>query len=127
MQRDWLRILLGALLVELALMIVAVPVFFLPNQQAILSIIVPPVSFLVALPIGAWAAKPSARPVLTGAGVGMVSVVVYGLLILIALQFAPPERADTSSALSPSYLAAHLLKVLGGAVGGWWIAKKQVP
>jgi len=120
-----IRIVLGALLLELVLTVVSVPAFFFPERRAILETIIPPAAFLAAFPIGAWAARSSVYPVLAGAGVGIVSLVFYGLLVLLASQFAPPEQADTSGALSPAYLGAHFLKVAGGALGGLWVARTR--
>ena len=121
----WWRIVLGALMLEIGLALISVPAFYFPNPQFTLQVIVPPAAMLVSAAAGAWAARPSSHPVLAGAGVGVVSLVFYALLVLVALQFAPAEQADASTALSPAYIVGHLLKVVGGGLGGYWMARRR--
>ncbi len=120
----WGRALLGGFLIELVLTIVSVP-FFATGREADPQVVVPPATLVVAALFGAWTArKASGRYLLHGALAGAAAFLIYLLLIAGNVLFAPVEP-DFTAALSPAYLASHVLKVLGGALGGWWIARKR--
>jgi hypothetical protein len=116
----WWRVLAGGLLIELALAVIAVP-FFATGHPEALSMMIVPATLVVAALAGAWAARGSAAPVVSGALAGAAAFVVYGALALVGM-LAAPDQADLGTALSPAYLGSHLCKFLGGALGGWWAA-----
>lgn len=118
----WWRVLAGGFLIELVLAIVSVP-FFATGREADLMIVVPPATLIVATLFGAWTARRTARPVLNGTLAGVAAFAIYLILILGSVLFAPQE-SDFSAALSVPYLASHAFKVLGAAVGGWWVARR---
>jgi hypothetical protein len=119
----WWRVLGGGLLIELALVVVAVP-FFATGQADAVAMVIVPATLLVAAFGGAWAARGAAAPLLNGTLAGFAAIVIYVALALVGM-LAAPEQADLSTALSPAYLGSHLCKVLGGALGGWWIARRR--
>jgi hypothetical protein len=120
----WWRALAGGFLIELMLAIVSVP-FFATGREAILQVVVPPATLVVAAAFGAWTArKAGGRYALHGALAGAAALLIYALLFAGSLLFAP-GGSDVSASLSPSYLASHVLKVLGGAIGGWLIARRR--
>ena len=118
----WWRVIGGAFFLELALTLIAV-VFYSMRQEQALMLVVPPATLVFAVLFGAWAARGTARPVLNGLLVGVVSFVIYVVLLLGNVLFAP-QQPDLTLTLSASYLASHVFKVLGGWAGGWWVARK---
>ena len=120
----WWRVVLGGFLIELALTLVSVGAYFFDNPERTLQIMVPPATFIFAAPIAAWIARRAARPLLVGTLVGLAALGWYGLILVVAY-FASPENFDIGAALTPAYLASHAFKLIGGAFGGWWIARKQ--
>jgi len=120
----WWRVIGGGLLIELGLMVVSVA-FYALGRMGDLVAAVPPLTLPIAFLTGWWVARPVARPVLNAAIAGGIAIPLYLAIVLVALLSAPPEAADTSTALSPAYLATHVIKVLGAAAGGWWVARKR--
>ena len=119
----WGRALVGGLLIELALMIVSVP-FVAMNSADELPTYVLPATVVAAVLAGLWVARRVERPVLHGALAGVAAILLYLVLAVIGM-LAAPERTNFDTALSPAYLASHVLKVLGAMAGGWWIARKR--
>ena len=119
----WWRVLAGGFLIELVLTIVSVP-FFATGREADLMTVVPPATLVVAALFGAWTARRTARPLLHGALAGLAAFAIYLVLILGNVLFAP-QHPDFTAALSLPYLASHVFKVLGGALGGWWVGRAR--
>ena len=119
----WGRAIVGGLLLELLLSGFAGLLYGLDRLEDLNTYILP-ATLLAAVLAGAWTARGTARPVLNGALAGVAALALYVLLAIVAGLLAP-DRADFTTALSPLYLASHALKVLGGALGGWWVARKR--
>lgn len=119
----WGRVLGGGLLIELALVVVAVP-FFATGRAEALSMVIVPATLLVAALGGAWVARRTATPLLHGTLAGLAAILIY-IAIALAGVLAAPEQADLTTALSPAYLGSHLCKVLGAALGGWWVGRRS--
>jgi putative membrane protein (TIGR04086 family) len=118
----WFRVVLAGFLAEVALIAVAVPLFFLPNSQTALNLGIPPASFVVLAAFGWWAARGAPRShVLNGFLAGLSGVVLY---LALAIVGALASHRDPWASLTPAYLLAHALKLAGGAVGGWLAARK---
>jgi putative membrane protein (TIGR04086 family) len=118
----WLRVLIAGFLAEVAIIIVALPLYFMPNQQAALNLGVPPVSFVVFVAFGWWAARGAPRSqVLNGFLAGLAGVVLYLCLVLVA---SIATHRDPMAAMTPAYMLAHALKLAGGAIGGWLAARQ---
>jgi putative membrane protein (TIGR04086 family) len=109
----WGRVLLAALLAEVALFAIATPFFFLPDHgAAALPYVIPPASLVVTALFGFWVARAAGnRFVLHGTLVGAVAALAY-----IALTWG--------KVLPVAYVVSHFLKVIGGAIGGF-IAKRR--
>jgi xanthine/uracil/vitamin C permease (AzgA family) len=73
---------------------------------------------------GLWVARRVERPVLHGVLAGLAAILLYLAIAVVGVLVAP-ERANFDTALSPAYLASHVLKVLGGALGGWLVARRR--
>lgn len=119
----WWRVLAGGLLIELALIVVAVP-FFATGRAEAVSMVIVPATLVVAALCGAWAARGTAAPLLHGTLAGIAAFVLYAALALVGM-LAAPDQADLTTVLSPAYLGSHLCKVLGAALGGWWVGRRS--
>jgi hypothetical protein len=121
----WWRVLGGGVLIEIALMIASLAAYAMGRMddlQAVVPLLTIPISFLA----GWWVARRAARPVANAALAGAIAIPLYLALVAFALVAAPAEAGgDTSTALSPAYLATHALKVIGAAAGGWWVARRR--
>jgi putative membrane protein (TIGR04086 family) len=112
MKIRWRRILVGGLLAEVALILAIVPAG-LRLGETFLHYTAPPGSFITCFVAARWAARRTeSRPVLHGVLVGVVAALIY-----VALTRAQPEPA--------AYILAHILKLAGGACGGWVAARRQ--
>jgi uncharacterized membrane protein len=125
----WGRALIAAILGEVVLILVAVPVYAsmeLGHATALLSLIVPPASFIVFVGAGYWSAKRTpGSALLQGALTGVIAVVAYLALGLVASLFV--AGTSVTAGFTPAYLAAHALKIVGGAIGGWLVSRKAAP
>jgi putative membrane protein (TIGR04086 family) len=108
----WGRALIGGFLAEVAVIVLVIPVFFVLGQHAVLYA-APAASFLACLGGGYWVAR-GAEPrwVLHGILVGLVATLLY-----VGLTLARPEPT--------AYIAAHALKILGGAAGGFLAGRRR--
>jgi putative membrane protein (TIGR04086 family) len=107
----WGWILLGGFLAELAIFLVVIPLSLLAGQQSLLYS-APPASFVASFVFGIWVArKAHHRRVLHGALVGIVATLIY-----VGIGLGQPEPI--------AYVVAHVLKVLGGAAGGFVALKR---
>ncbi len=102
----------------------SVPLVALGRQDWLVYIILPATAVASVL-AGMWVARHAALAVLNGAMVGVMAIALYIVLAVVA-SLLRSEVADFSAAVSPIYLATHALKVVGGAVGGWLVARKRV-
>ncbi len=120
----WLRVVIAGLAAEVALMVVAAAAYALPDPQRAIDIAIGPASFAAMALFGYWAARPLARlQPLHGLLTGAVGVLLYVVLMLGA-SLAPGAPAGAFAAtLTPAYLLAHVLKLLGGWIGGTLAAR----
>jgi putative membrane protein (TIGR04086 family) len=106
------RILIGGFLAEGSVIAVVIPSFLLHGQRAVTyaalsgSLLM---CFLFALWVGR---RVDLRLVLHGILVGVVATLLY-----VALTRGRPEP--------PAYLVAHVLKILGGAAGGFVAERRR--
>lgn len=125
----WGRALVAAIVAELALICVAIPVYSSMSQAdatALLSLVVPPASFVVFVVAGYWSARPvPASGMLQGALAGLIAVVAYIALGFVASLFV--AGTSVTDGFTPAYLTAHALKIAGGGIGGWLVSRKAAP
>jgi hypothetical protein len=111
-QVRWMRIIAGGFLSELAVFAVFIPATVLLGQtpgmySAVAASLVLPFVF------GIWTArKAQAHLILHGLLVGAVGIVIYVVL----------SRGEPEPLL---YIFAHILKLLGGAAGGYVVFKQR--
>ena len=107
----WGWILLGGFLAELGIFVLIIPLSMWAGQQSLLYT-APPASFVASFVFGIWVArKVQQRRVLHGALVGIVATLIY-----VGIGLGQPEPIV--------YIVAHVLKVLGGAAGGFVALKR---
>lgn len=105
MKLRWGRIIVGAVLTEVALIAMVIPVRMLAGDAAILYIVAP-ACFIATFAFGWWVArKADANLILHGALVGVLASLIY-----IALTW--------NQTLPLIFHLSHLAKILGGAAGG---------
>ena len=108
----WARVLMGGFLAEASVFAVVIPVFLLFGQRAVSyaalsgSLVM---CFLFALWVGR---RVESRLVLHGILVGVVATLLY-----VGLTRGRPEPS--------AYLVAHVLKILGGAAGGFFADRRR--
>lgn len=102
----WGWVLLSGFLAEFAIIVIVIPLSMIAGQESLLYS-APIASFVVTFFFGLWIArKTPQRRVLHGALVGVVATLIY-----VGMSFGQPQPV--------AYLVAHVLKVLGGAAGGF--------
>ncbi|HXN72117.1 MAG TPA: hypothetical protein VN861_06150 [Candidatus Acidoferrales bacterium] len=102
----WGRILLGGLLAEVALILAIVPLGLRIGGN-FMNYTAPPGSFITCLLAALWVCwRIESRFILHGTLVGVVAALIY-----VALTRARPEPF--------AYIVAHVLKLVGGACGGF--------
>jgi putative membrane protein (TIGR04086 family) len=108
----WGRILLGGLLAEAALIIAIVPLG-MRLGDSFLHYTAPPGSFITCLLAAFWVGRRiNSRFILHGTLVGVVAALIY-----VGLTRAQPEPF--------AYIVAHLLKLAGGACGGFLAQRRR--
>ena len=122
----WGRALAAAFVAEIALICVAIPVYSLSSDPTpLLNVLIPPASGLLFLAAGYWSARPvPPRGVAQGALTGAWAVGLYLALGVVASLFV--KGTSVTDGFTRAYLTAHALKIVGGAVGGWF-ASRRVP
>ena len=109
----WLRALIGGFLAEAAVFVVVIPILLTAGQRPLLYV-APIASLLMCFLLAIWVARGvESHFVLHGILVGVVATLIY-----VALTRAKPEPS--------AYILAHVLKILGGAAGGFVAARKKV-
>lgn len=102
----WLRIIGAAVLVEVVLLAIAVPLNISANGRAVLLAIVIPLCVAGTFVGGWWAARGAGRLfVIHGLLVGALAALIYGGL-------------TWKVSLPAAYIVANYLKLAGGAAGG---------
>ena len=106
--------MLGGFLAEFLLIIAVIPVYATEAGQTVLNIVAVAGSFIAFVPVAWWLGRSIPRPVLHGVLMGALAAAVYTLMYLAGKQFDP-----TAPPMPAIYYFGHLLKLAGGAMGGW--------
>lgn len=107
----WLRVLIGGFLAEVSVIVLVIPVALAYGQHALLYV-APAASLVMCFLFALWVGRGvDSRFVLHGTLVGVVATLLY-----VGLTLARPEPIP--------YLIAHVLKILGGAAGGFLSSRR---
>jgi putative membrane protein (TIGR04086 family) len=110
----WIRIFFGGLLAEVALILAIVPLGLRLGDN-FLHYTAPPGSFIMCFLAALWVGRRiESRFILHGTLVGAVAALIY-----VALTRAQPEPF--------AYIVAHVLKLVGGACGGFVAQRRHLP
>jgi putative membrane protein (TIGR04086 family) len=102
----WLRIVVGAIAVEVVLLGIAIPLNMSDNGRAILLVLVVPLCVIGTFLGGWWVARRAEDLfLLHGLLLGALAAVIYGAL-------------TWRVSLPTAYVVADYLKLVGGAAGG---------
>src|SRR5215470_15792219 len=118
----WSRIVLGGFLAELILIVLVIPVRVAGGSDQALTIVAVAGSYVVFVPVAWWMGRSLARPVLHGALMGAAAAAIYMLLAIVGRYFQP-----TAPPMPFIYYVAHVLKIAGGATGGWLAGRAAAP
>ena len=118
----WGRIVLGGFLAELILIVLVIPVRLASSSDQALTIVAVAGSYVVFVPVAWWMGRSLARPILHGALMGATAAAIYMLLAVAGRYFQP-----TAPPMPFIYYVAHVLKIAGGATGGWLAGRSAAP
>lgn len=110
----WGRIALGGLLAELLLILAVIPLQAAGGGQGAITALAVAGSFVAFVPVAWWLGRRLARPVVHGVLMGAFAAAVYTGLFVAGRMFDP-----TVPTMPPAYYLAHVMKLAGGALGGW--------
>ena len=117
----WGRIVLGGFLAELVLIATAIPLYMTGAGELPVTVVAVAGSFLVFLPIAWWLCRSLPRPILHGLLMGAAAAAIY-----LALQVVQQTFDPNASQVPAIYYFAHVLKLAGGATGGWLAQRRSV-
>jgi hypothetical protein len=110
----WGRIVLGGVLGEAILVLAVIPVYMTGSGETSLTVVAVVGSFVAFVLTARWLGRSLPRPVSHGMLMGAVAAAIYIVASLVGRVFVPD--APPAPLI---YYVAHLLKVAGGATGGW--------
>ena len=110
----WGRIVLGGFLAELLLVVAVIPVQAAGGGEDAVTIVAVVGSFVAFVPVAWWLGRRLPRPVLHGVLMGAFAAAVYTGAFFVGRMFNPAVPA-----MPLMYYVAHVMKLAGGAVGGW--------
>jgi hypothetical protein len=117
----WGRVVLGGFLAELILIVLVIPIRAFGGPESAVTFVAVAGSFVVFVPVAWWLCRSAARPILHGALMGAAAAVIY-----LIIHGATAAFVADSPQVPFIYYVAHVLKVAGGAAGGWF-ARQRAP
>jgi hypothetical protein len=114
----WGRIVLGGVLGEVLLILAVIPMRIAGSGETAITVLAVGGSFLAFVLVAWWLGRTLARPALQGMLMGAVAAAIY-----LALQVLGQLLAPEPPQIPAIYYVGHVLKLAGGAVGGWLAAR----
>ena len=118
----WGRIIGGGLLGELLLVLMVIPLYAAASSDTVITWAAVLGSFVMFVPVGWWLTRTLPRRILHGALMGAAAAAIYMLV-----GFASQVFVADAPAVPLIYYAAHVLKMAGGATGGWLSQRSSTP
>jgi hypothetical protein len=118
----WGRIALGGFLAEVLLVIAVIPLQVVGAGEDAVTAMAIAGSFVAFVPVAWWLGRRLPRPVLHGVLMGAFAAAIYTALFFIGRMLDP-----TVPAMPLMYYLAHVMKLAGGAVGGWLAQRSAAP
>jgi hypothetical protein len=118
----WGRILLGGFLGEVILIAAVIPLYALGSAESAITVLAVVGSYVAFVPVAWWLSRTLPRPVLHGMLMGAVAATIYIVLSVVGQQFVPDAPP-----VPLVYYFAHVLKLAGGATGGWLAGRVAAP
>jgi hypothetical protein len=92
------------------------------EHQSAITVLAVAGSYVAFVPVAWWLSLALARPALHGMLMGAVAAAIYIALSVGAQQFVPDAPP-----VPLIYYVAHVLKLAGGATGGWLAGRAPAP
>ena len=121
-QIRWWRVVIAAFLVEVGLLVTALPFILIIAEELVFRVIVP-IACLVVPFVVAWLATrklPDAR-LLHGLLIGIVATVMYFALVIGASSIAEAVMSYGSMAM---FIVVNALRVISSAAGGYFADRR---
>ena len=116
----WGRIVLGGFLAEMILMVVVIPMRLLGSGDGPITAVAVAGSYVVFVPVAMLLTRSLTRPVLHGVLMAAAAVAIYLVLQTLQQNFDP-----NAPGVPLVYYLAHMLKLAGGATGGWLAQRRS--
>ena len=110
----WSRIVAGGVLGELLLIAALIPLYAAGSTDTAITGVGVAGSYVAFVPIAWWLARPLSRPVVHGVLMGAAAAAIY-----IAVSLGSSLFVADAPPVPPIYYLGHVLKLAGGATGGW--------
>ena|SRR5262245_10378156 len=110
----WGRIVFGGVVAEAILFAFVILVNLAGGGQRAITIVAVAGSYLAFVPVAWWMGRSLKRPIPHGALMGVAAAAIYMLLAVAGRYFQP-----NAPPMPFIYYVAHVLKIAGGATGGW--------
>ena len=111
----WGRIVLGGFLAELVLFVPVIAANIAGGGERAVTVVAVAGSYVVFVPVTWWMSRRLARPVLHGTLMGGAAAAAIYTLLAVGGRYFQPDAPP----MPFIYYVAHVLKIAGGATGGW--------
>lgn len=123
-QVRWLRALVAAFLIEVGLIVAAVPLMLVVAEAVVYKAIVPLACLVVPFVVTFFSTRPlRAARVLNGFMTGAVATIMYFALVLGASSIAEASAAYGV----PLFFGVNLLRIASAAAGGYAADRRAMP
>ena len=124
-QVRWLRVVIAALLVEVGLAVLGLPLIAVVGEAAVFNVVVPILCIVVPFVV-VWLATrklPAAR-FLHGWLIGIVATLMYFALVIGTSTIAEAAAAYGGMAM---FAGVNVLRIVSAAAGGYFADRRAVP
>ena len=118
----WGRILLGGFLGEAILIAAVIPLRAAGSTESAITVLAVAGSYAAFVTVAWWLSRTLARPILHGMLMGAFAAAIYTVLSVAGQLFVPDAPP-----VPFIYYVAHVLKLAGGATGGWLASRNRAP